>query len=456
MLSAVLFSGGLFVVFMDGARNGSVLGDTTLTSSAAVSGIVDQTVKADVVPPTLPGQPSALIATDQSSIRLQWTPSVDVWRDITYKVFRNGKSIATTRYANHVDTDIVSGTMYSYAVQAFDASGNASEKSLATSVTIPRVVENVSALSSVVVPDKNVSTVAVSSLESVSSVVPVSSEQVGAETKTTRVVSSVKSVGEIDSESSSVGIQQRTASNDVAAVLPQRRPERVEPAIPGKTLSLRDTDGDGLSDAEELRLGTNPLVADTDGDGFGDGEEVKKGFNPLKSAASDRGDKVVFESPKEKRISNTASEDKQLRVEKVERVRKEDGTAVTKFSGKGVPNSVLTLYVYSDPIVVTVKTDADGNWSYELDRDIEDGRHEVYIAVTDATGRISSQSSPIPFVKTAEAVSVGAASDLDREVRGNQSPIERAGTEFIFVGIVLTIMFLLAAFYFIGRRALVN
>lgn len=36
-----------------------------------------------------------------------------------------------------------------------------------------------------------------------------------------------------------------------------------------------DTDGDGLSDAEEQQRGTNPAVADTDGDGLSDGEEVK-------------------------------------------------------------------------------------------------------------------------------------------------------------------------------------
>lgn len=42
-----------------------------------------------------------------------------------------------------------------------------------------------------------------------------------------------------------------------------------------------DTDGDGLSDAEEIRLGTNPLNADTDGDGIPDGIEVKLGLNPL-------------------------------------------------------------------------------------------------------------------------------------------------------------------------------
>jgi len=37
-----------------------------------------------------------------------------------------------------------------------------------------------------------------------------------------------------------------------------------------------DTDGDGLSDQEELALGTDPRNPDTDNDGLTDGEEVKK------------------------------------------------------------------------------------------------------------------------------------------------------------------------------------
>lgn len=37
-----------------------------------------------------------------------------------------------------------------------------------------------------------------------------------------------------------------------------------------------DSDGDGLSDAEELKLGTDPKNPDTDGDGLTDGEEVHK------------------------------------------------------------------------------------------------------------------------------------------------------------------------------------
>jgi hypothetical protein len=43
-----------------------------------------------------------------------------------------------------------------------------------------------------------------------------------------------------------------------------------------------DTDGDGLSDADEVNIyGTNPVLADTDGDGAGDGVEVAAGSNPL-------------------------------------------------------------------------------------------------------------------------------------------------------------------------------
>jgi hypothetical protein len=42
-----------------------------------------------------------------------------------------------------------------------------------------------------------------------------------------------------------------------------------------------DSDGDGLSDGDEIRLGTNPLNPDTDGDGIPDGIEIKLGLNPL-------------------------------------------------------------------------------------------------------------------------------------------------------------------------------
>ncbi|MBQ5316754.1 MAG: VWA domain-containing protein [Oscillospiraceae bacterium] len=44
---------------------------------------------------------------------------------------------------------------------------------------------------------------------------------------------------------------------------------------------LADTDKDGLTDDNELNLGTNPVIADTDEDGIPDGLEVTAGLDPL-------------------------------------------------------------------------------------------------------------------------------------------------------------------------------
>jgi hypothetical protein len=46
-----------------------------------------------------------------------------------------------------------------------------------------------------------------------------------------------------------------------------------------------DADGDGLSDAEERELGTDPENADSDGDGTSDGDEVTDGSDPLDSGS---------------------------------------------------------------------------------------------------------------------------------------------------------------------------
>ena len=46
-----------------------------------------------------------------------------------------------------------------------------------------------------------------------------------------------------------------------------------------------DSDGDGLSDDQEITIyGTNPLIADTDGGGVNDGDEVANGSDPLNPA----------------------------------------------------------------------------------------------------------------------------------------------------------------------------
>jgi len=57
--------------------------------------------------------------------------------------------------------------------------------------------------------------------------------------------------------------------------------EEVRGTIGYKTNPLKkDTDGDGLSDKEEVDVGLNPLNQDTDGDGLSDKEELEKGTDP--------------------------------------------------------------------------------------------------------------------------------------------------------------------------------
>lgn len=188
-----------------------------------------------------------------------------------------------------------------------------------------------------------------------------------------------------------------------------------------------DSDSDGVTDYDEVTIfETDPFSADTDKDGFIDSAEIEGGFDPIDPSPEAV---IVYESPKEEGIIR----DDVLSVNSVIAVvdNETEGDEVPPrpkalLSGTALPNSYVTLYIFSTPIVITVKTDRDGNWSYIFDKELENGEHEVYVGVTDNSGRVLAKSNPFTFVKTAEAFTpVGATSD-----RPILQPTDSEGTLF--------------------------
>ncbi len=171
-----------------------------------------------------------------------------------------------------------------------------------------------------------------------------------------------------------------------------------------------DSDGDGISDLDERTLfNTDPDNPDTDEDGVIDGIEVMRGYNPADGASEAN---VMYESPRES-IGLTYKDD--LRVVRVSPyvVAEPDAGKVVQASivGQALPNSYVTLYIFSTPTIITVKTDDTGAFEYIFTNELEDGKHDVYVAMTDNAGKIVAQSEPFTFVKEAEAFTTGSFSD---------------------------------------------
>lgn len=218
----------------------------------------------------------------------------------------------------------------------------------------------------------------------------------------------------------------------------------------------KDSDQDNLSDEEESRIGTDPFKPDTDNDGYLDGDEIKTGYDPLKFSSGNGSDKIIFQNPKEKGVM-----DEKYKVDSVELLESSENRAqsgsdaekLLRLMGRAIPNAFVTLYVYSnDPIVVIIKTDANGNWLYDLDKDLEDGDHEAYIAITDNTGKITAKSEPLYFVKTAEAANVisNAQADERMKIISSESPIENSRGNFIAIAIAIAVVFVSVALALIG------
>lgn len=171
-----------------------------------------------------------------------------------------------------------------------------------------------------------------------------------------------------------------------------------------------DSDSDGISDYDEITLyHTDEETADSDRDGVPDASELFRHTDPNTASSSP----TSFLSFSQKPTEVCASSSSFLTVDNIDvfdvRTDSQGKKIISQilFRGRGLANSFITVFLYSSPIVVTVKSDANGVWEYLLERELEDGSHEVYSTMTDGSGTVIARSERFTFVKSAEAITVG-------------------------------------------------
>ena len=80
------------------------------------------------------------------------------------------------------------------------------------------------------------------------------------------------------------------------------------------------------------------------------------------------------------------------------------------FQGRAAPGTIVDLYLFStNPVVVTLSTDANGVWTYRLDKDLTEGNHQAF-AVVKLAQREPLRSPRFPFA-VAEATASDARED---------------------------------------------
>jgi hypothetical protein len=219
-----------------------------------------------------------------------------------------------------------------------------------------------------------------------------------------------------------------------------------------------DSDNDGITDFDEVFIfGTDPFSADTSRNGIPDGTAILNGLDPL---SADIGASIVFESPKDIGIIRTDI----LKVNSLTPVQVEVDPFISEprtgfvLTGRGLPNSFVTIYIFSQPTIVTVRTEADGSWQYRFEKELEDGSHSVYVALTDNSGRIIARSQPFFFIKAAQAFTVTGESFTDTEfstAQSNQNTLLSSSMIYLvisFAVVAVGLILLLLGMYLDARR----
>lgn len=148
--------------------------------------------------------------------------------------------------------------------------------------------------------------------------------------------------------------------------------------------TAEDSDFDGLSDEQEMELGTDPAQFDSDNDGLPDAFEINHGLNPK------------IQNTSETELNAYREELKLLASSRFDcQADEEEGV---KLAGRGVPSGTMRIYIQSDLKVVEVPVDETGSWSYVLDQELEAGEHHIFTQLISPNGVIGVAEKVMHFV----------------------------------------------------------
>lgn len=161
-------------------------------------------------------------------------------------------------------------------------------------------------------------------------------------------------------------------------------------------LLYKDSNNDGISDYDSVHVynlnpNTPSPVSDYNGKKITAADKILLGFDPAK--------KELISITAEEPASSSAPVVPTYKVDHIDLANAKQ----VVFKGRALPNTFLTLYIYSTPIIVTVKANANGEWQYTLDKELESGTHTIYTATVNNSGKILAKSPGFLFTKTAEA-----------------------------------------------------
>jgi len=86
-----------------------------------------------------------------------------------------------------------------------------------------------------------------------------------------------------------------------------------------------------------------------------------------------------------------------VEIEDIKNIKNADKTFL-QFSGTAKPNTLVTLYIFSNATVAVVKSDDRGNWTYTRDKELPSGKHTAFATIYD--DGVTRRSNVVEFFVT--------------------------------------------------------